>query len=1221
MPAQQVELAPAYRYYTADLLTNEIISEIPFRGVSWGRALKGAGAFSGKIPVIEATKSLGLYENTMPGKTALFVVRNGICVWGGIIWSREYDVVSKDLSVSASEFTSYFHHRKIWKTWNHAFGATLEITGGTGKVTFDYGSTTPVFPGSSIQIEFDEPEDYRYDGHYRVAGSPPPTLAGFNIIDGNSVADILSVEVISGIAYITTVGHHKFNTDDVVTIASSEGAPFDGSFQISLVQGASSDLFTYPVSSGDVPRKSASGTAARPTPEGVYPRTTVTVRLDTYDYVRNLIDSVFSDFVGTQFPNTYIEPGINYQLDAVKKELSLGAATITTDVDHGLTVGQAVVIRDVGPQFDGEHEVLATPAKNEIMYSAGGDMVNTPIAPNFEVITRVGLANQVATITTNTPHGFIVGNSVAVFVGYELSDFNGKQRIKKVLSPSIFQYDVYSYNTIQEHTLANAIVTSLSGDFGIQAASISGNVATLTTDAVHPYTVGTSITVANTVRKFQIVEKALDAPNSLATVKTSVPHGFQTGQSVELAGLKDTSTVTDRQTTTSSATFTTKQMHNFKVGDPLTISDMVDSYAIVSKKITSNVASLTTDYTHNMFSGDTLQVSGLVDSYAVTKKALLEGVATLTTSATHNVSVNETVVITGLSDSSTVSSLSAQDGIGILTLSAPHNFLEEQEITVSGVGAPFDGTVTVLSTTATRILFQIDNNDATILPSRSSGTVSSPESYFNGEYTVSDVSSKTISYIRVGYNITSRADAGTVFVDSILNGTFTVTASTSTTVEYSRTANNMPAVVVSPPIEEEIPPAVVGVYGVFSGVYTVSNITRNTFTIPRAGLRAKSSKVPASGLVSVESIFNGFRSITAVTSDTFSFTMTAISNQLENSPLMQATVSEHGLFDGDYTVSAVGVGGRTFSYVLPWDDLPEAPVQTYGSAVVSPVAVVGTYGPYPGNSDIGVQFSSKRYSGINVTPMSYRGFELKTVGEALDSYSDSIDGFEYRIDCTYDPELDQFIKTFVLLPIDFPNAPPVGEISPIERFGAEKLVFEYPGGSISSMTVSESAEDSATRFFAVGESDLGPDVGPNMSIASADDLLSGTNGMDEYRRWPLLDAVQKIDDVDDEQVLYAYARRYLAESKPPGADLSVTVNGSISPFVGTYFPGDWCSLIIDDDFAKMRLKSDLEPRDDVLVRKIDQFEVSVPDSVTFPEMVSLSLIPEWEVDKRGKSSI
>ena len=77
------------------------------------------------------------------------------------------------------------------------------------------------------------------------------------------------------------------------------------------------------------------------------------------------------------------------------------------------------------------------------------------------------------------------------------------------------------------------------------------------------------------------------------------------------------------------------------------------------------------------------------------------------------------------------------------------------------------------------------------------------------------------------------------------------------------------------------------------------------------------------------------------------------------------------------------------------------------------------------------------------------------------------------------------------------------------------------------------------------------------------------------------------------------------------------MNGSLDPVIGTYAPGDWCSVIVDDTFVRQRLASDLEPRDTVIVRKINSFSVSVPDTPTFPEQVELDLISEPEVDKRG----
>ena len=115
-----------YRYFVVDILTNTLLAEVPFTDVSYERAIKAAGSFSGKIQVTDDTQRIfDLYESTMPGRSALYVTRNKVCVWGGIIWTRTYDIFSRSLDVSGSEFTSYFYHRLAWKTCTHVYNATI----------------------------------------------------------------------------------------------------------------------------------------------------------------------------------------------------------------------------------------------------------------------------------------------------------------------------------------------------------------------------------------------------------------------------------------------------------------------------------------------------------------------------------------------------------------------------------------------------------------------------------------------------------------------------------------------------------------------------------------------------------------------------------------------------------------------------------------------------------------------------------------------------------------------------------------------------------------------------------------------------------------------------------------------------------------------------------------------------------------------------------------
>lgn len=284
-----------------------------------------------------------------------------------------------------------------------------------------------------------------------------------------------------------------------------------------------------------------------------------------------------------------------------------------------------------------------------------------------------------------------------------------------------------------------------------------------------------------------------------------------------------------------------------------------------------------------------------------------------------------------------------------------------------------------------------------------------------------------------------------------------------------------------------------------------------------------------------------------------------------------------------------------------------------GMAMFGSRVLYADYGSFTGNSDLGFAFDEETKSGFYQDTQIFRGFEQRTAGDILEDYSNTVDGgFDYRIDCDYDYETSRFTRTFKLIPIEKPQPPEDGDVYPITEFGAEKLVFEYPG-NIMTFSVEESADEAATRFFAVGRiEDLGDEASQPFSGASATDLLTASG-----RKWPLLDQSENIDKVEDEFTLYGYALDYLYESYPPIANITLSVNGSFDPVVGSYFPGEWCSIIIDDEFMRQRLANDQEPRDDVLIRRIESIKVTVPEVTGYPEVVELELLPSWRVDNIG----
>jgi hypothetical protein len=317
--------------------------------------------------------------------------------------------------------------------------------------------------------------------------------------------------------------------------------------------------------------------------------------------------------------------------------------------------------------------------------------------------------------------------------------------------------------------------------------------------------------------------------------------------------------------------------------------------------------------------------------------------------------------------------------------------------------------------------------------------------------------------------------------------------------------------------------------------------------------------------------------------------------------------------DGTHIITAIT--SDTVTYQLTGLQDAAENFEVTGTVSSGPIAKFGTYGSYMSHSNIGITVKTPNdepYSNKFIKTTTMRGSSLQNIGDHLDVYTNTFEGFEYRIDCSYDVATNTFSKKLVVIPLD-----PVSDAQkeantipyPLEVFGADKIVFEHPG-NILEASMEENASDAATRFWVQGknESGINSEAGePYSGVAMSGLLADG---------WPILDDVETYDS-NDEYVLAEYATRYLQESVPPISNFTVTVNGSVTPVVGTYFPGDWCSVIIDDVFVQLRMASGLEPRDQVLVRKIDAYTVNVPNSPTYPETVSLELFRESGVDPIG----
>lgn len=105
-------MSAAYRIKFAKLLTDAAIDEFPFTGVSMETRIGAPGAMSGNIPIVIGDKATGARIAAVPasGASAVYVYRNGVPWWGGVLWTKALasdERGNPSVAIGGSTFESY----------------------------------------------------------------------------------------------------------------------------------------------------------------------------------------------------------------------------------------------------------------------------------------------------------------------------------------------------------------------------------------------------------------------------------------------------------------------------------------------------------------------------------------------------------------------------------------------------------------------------------------------------------------------------------------------------------------------------------------------------------------------------------------------------------------------------------------------------------------------------------------------------------------------------------------------------------------------------------------------------------------------------------------------------------------------------------------------------------------------------------------------------------
>lgn len=95
-----------YKFVLCDALTDTPIAEIPASAASFGEVLNGPGSAT-------VTCHMGVDFAVQPLLQSLFIERDGVVLWGGIVWGASMDIGANTLTLNASGFWSLVRRRRL----------------------------------------------------------------------------------------------------------------------------------------------------------------------------------------------------------------------------------------------------------------------------------------------------------------------------------------------------------------------------------------------------------------------------------------------------------------------------------------------------------------------------------------------------------------------------------------------------------------------------------------------------------------------------------------------------------------------------------------------------------------------------------------------------------------------------------------------------------------------------------------------------------------------------------------------------------------------------------------------------------------------------------------------------------------------------------------------------------------------------------------------------
>ena len=476
------DLVPKYNYIIASVKDGTFKTEVPFNNVSWERKINGSGSFSGSISADENQNHFSLYDYTLPGKYAIYVFRDGVLVWGGIIWTRDYDIITKQLNVTALEFTSYLFHRVFWKTLYFNDGTTVKalLEGLISATTNDQLDTGNPFSASDTHIllthyarstttvTFTTEEAHGFGAASKTA---QVLIANTGVADWNGVKTITVVDsrtftfsgTISG-----TIARTAFAVDgSQYAILKSTYDTIQNSVDVNLSYSIDPELANYQiVGTGDDNPFEFRGHKFHYVGEILNNFAQNGVPCTTYDASTS---AVYSKVARSISNLSTAATSASYASNVITITISGGAgATSVAKAGDYINVTGLTYTNATGSTTEPFLVQTGTVGGTTLTYTAPAGTTaisGTPVVTTSPLsrVTRKSLTSNVATLTTAKPHGFSVTNRVTV--SNVDATFNGTYAITAVTEYT-FSYSKTAANV--EDAYVKTAYTSVRFDYYVE---------------------------------------------------------------------------------------------------------------------------------------------------------------------------------------------------------------------------------------------------------------------------------------------------------------------------------------------------------------------------------------------------------------------------------------------------------------------------------------------------------------------------------------------------------------------------------------------------------------------------------------------------------------------------------------------------------------------------------------------------------------------------------